>query len=60
MVHFEDGLIITGGQAIGFAQIYRIPAGGADSKHTWILPRRLKPPTLTNCEDIYTFELSGS
>eukprot|EP00972_Heterocapsa_arctica_P019834 2927143-Heterocapsa_arctica.AAC.1 len=48
MGHFDDGLIITGGRPIGFAQFYRKPAGRTDSEHIWTLPRYLKLPTPTH------------
>eukprot|EP00972_Heterocapsa_arctica_P047746 7042805-Heterocapsa_arctica.AAC.1 len=60
MVHFEDGLIITGGHPIRTTRFFRSPAGGTDYKDIWTLPRNHTEPTLTACDYIYNLQIRGS
>eukprot|EP00972_Heterocapsa_arctica_P039781 5862495-Heterocapsa_arctica.AAC.1 len=60
MVHYKDGLIITGGHPVRTTQITNTPEGGTDITHRWTLPRNHTQPIPTECDYIYNLQVKGS
>eukprot|EP00972_Heterocapsa_arctica_P013234 1944810-Heterocapsa_arctica.AAC.1 len=60
MVHYTDGLIITGGHPTMTTKTTTHHAGEPKQVRSWTLPRHHSKPELTACAYIYNLQIRGS